>query len=60
MKPEEDEDDFRKRGELDIRIPYQINYWAKELNVSREAIKLAWYEAGPNIEKIKAYLRKKK
>jgi hypothetical protein len=56
---EEQEEDFRKLGTLDIRRPYQLSYWAEELNISRMALKNAWYEVGPDIVKIKEYLKKK-
>jgi len=58
-KKESEEDDFRKMNTLDIRVPYQLAYWAEQLNVSRETLKLAWYEVGPDVKKIKEYLRKK-
>lgn len=59
MAEEQDENDYKQKGTLDIRVPYQLRYWAEELNVSRETLKLAWYEVGPNISKIKAFLKKK-
>jgi hypothetical protein len=60
MEKDDEEKDFRKLGQLDIRVHYQLSYWAEELNVSRETLKLAWYEVGPDIAKIKAWLRRRK
>ncbi len=57
---ENDNDDFRKLEQLDIRKPYQLSYWAEELNVSRQWLKLAWYEVGPDIKKIREYMKQKK
>ncbi|MBP6732689.1 MAG: DUF3606 domain-containing protein [Chitinophagales bacterium] len=59
-KKEEPEEDFRKLGTLDIRRPYQLSYWAEELGISRQALKNAWFDAGPEISKIKEFLKKKK
>ena len=59
MAKDSEEEDFRKREEMDIRVPYQIRYWAEQFNVSRESLKLAWYEVGPNLKKIREYLKNK-
>lgn len=59
MADKKDEKDFREEGTLDIRVPYQLSYWAEELNVSRETLKRAWYEVGPDIKNILTYLKNK-
>jgi hypothetical protein len=43
---------------INIYEEHEMNYWIKELNVSKEELRMAVMEAGTSVEAVKKYLKK--